>query len=277
MKVDIQNIKKGSDFVSIYLQRFKAVRDFLASTGVAFPDEDIVILALNGLPTYYNTFRCIIRGKGSVISLKEFRSQLLAEEATIENNVFMPFMSAMVAKNNGQGSQSYSVRNSCTNGIHNHTQTINNGGNFGFNGQSCQSNFFNGGNRSKYKGKGKFNNNQGQRYYNSKPVVHDFSPGILGTPSSYHNGAYSSNVICQICSKQGHFAATCNYRDADLVEPCQICNKKNHTARTCFFRNKPPNQVPHMAAMNTTYSHSVPSTHMMSPAMSNSVPLATTT
>ncbi|KAM1603963.1 hypothetical protein ACFX1Z_030502 [Malus domestica] len=268
MKVDLQNIKKA--------------RDFLAAAGVISADEDIVILALNGLPVEYNTFRCVIRGRENVISFKEFRSQLLAEEVTIENTASMPFMSAMMTKNNSQGSQSYDVGNSSSNGLHSHSPTINNGGNFGFTGQSLtinnggdfgftgqhgQSNFFNGGNRSKYKGKGKFNNNQGQRYY--KPVVHDFAPGILGTPSSYHNGAFSSNVICQICSKHGHSAATCNYRDAEPVEPCQICDKKNHTARTCFFRNKSSNQVPHMAAMNTT--------HMLSSQMSNFVPLATTT
>ncbi|KAM1278507.1 hypothetical protein TB2_030316 [Malus domestica] len=282
MKVDLQNIKKGSDSVSMYLQRIKTARDFLATAGVIFADEDIVILALNGLPAEYNTFRCVIRGRENVISFKEFRSQLLAEEVTVENTASMPFMYAMMAKNNSQGSQSYDVGNSSSNGLHSHSPTINNGGNFGFTGQSPtinnggnfgftgqpgQSNFFNGGNRSKYKGKGKFNNNQGQRYY--KSVVHDFAPGILGTPSSYHNGASSSNVICQICSKHGHSAATCNYRDAEPVEPYQICDKKNHTARTCFFRNKSSNQVPHMAAMNTT--------HMLSSQMSNFVPLATTT
>ncbi|KAM1083107.1 hypothetical protein ACFX19_021958 [Malus domestica] len=98
MKVDLQNIKKGSDSVSMYLQRIKTARDFLAAAGVIFADEDIVILALNGLPAEYNTFRCVIRGRENVISLKEFRSQLLAEEATVENTAPMPFMSAMMAK-----------------------------------------------------------------------------------------------------------------------------------------------------------------------------------
>ncbi|KAM2796776.1 hypothetical protein COP1_007868 [Malus domestica] len=102
MKVDLQNIKKGSDSVSMYLQHIKAARDFLAVAGVIFADEDIVILALISLPTEYNTFKCVIRGRESSISLKKFRSQLLAEEAIVENNASMPFMSAMVAKNNNQ-------------------------------------------------------------------------------------------------------------------------------------------------------------------------------
>ncbi|XP_068328784.1 uncharacterized protein [Pyrus communis] len=276
MKVDLQNIKKGSNSVSMYLQRIKAAQDFLAAATVVFADEDIVILALNGLPAEYNTFKCVIRGSENVISLKEFHSQLLAYEATVENNFSMPFMSAMVAKNNGHGSQSYSFGNPSPNGVQNNIQTVNNRGNSGFNGHSGQSSFFNGG-RSKFKGKGKFNNNQGQRYYNSKPVVHDFAPGILGTPSSFNSGTSSSNVICQICSKQGHSAATCNFRNAEPIEPCQICDRKNHTARTCFFRNQSPNQVPHMAAMNTTYSHSMSSNYMMPSTMSTSAPLSTPT
>ena len=67
------------------------------AAGVYFADEDIVILALNGLPAEYNTFRCVVRGRESVISLKEFRSQLLAEERIVEN--ILPdtsnFLSAM--------------------------------------------------------------------------------------------------------------------------------------------------------------------------------------
>lgn len=48
-------------------------------------DEDIVILALNGLPSEYNTFRCVVRGREIVISLRDFRSQLLVVEQIVEN------------------------------------------------------------------------------------------------------------------------------------------------------------------------------------------------
>ncbi|KAM1420566.1 hypothetical protein ACFX2I_002923 [Malus domestica] len=81
LKTELQNIKKGSDYVSQYLQRIKDVQDHLSATGVIFEDDDIVILALKGLPVEYNTFRTVIRGRDNVISLKDFRSQLLAEEA----------------------------------------------------------------------------------------------------------------------------------------------------------------------------------------------------
>ncbi|KAM1798815.1 hypothetical protein ACFX12_032848 [Malus domestica] len=97
MKSNLQTIKKGSDSISQYLHCIKEAKDYLSAAGVYFADEDIVILALNGLPAEYNTFRCVIRGRESVISLKDFRSQLLAEEIIVENLVHNPLMKAMVA------------------------------------------------------------------------------------------------------------------------------------------------------------------------------------
>ncbi|KAM2200414.1 hypothetical protein ACFX1R_000365 [Malus domestica] len=89
MKSNLYTIKKGTDSVTQYPQRIKEAREFLAAAGVTFADEDIVILALNGLPFEYNTFRCMICGRENVISLKDFRSQLLADEAFVKNNSSM--------------------------------------------------------------------------------------------------------------------------------------------------------------------------------------------
>ncbi|CAN6717359.1 unnamed protein product [Malus baccata var. baccata] len=105
MKSNLYTIKKGTDYVTQYLQKIKEARDFLATTGVTFADEDIVILALNGLPSEYNTFRYVIRGRENVISLKDFRSQLLAEKAFVKNNSSILFISAMVAQDQRQGSK----------------------------------------------------------------------------------------------------------------------------------------------------------------------------
>lgn len=77
----------------------------MSAAGVTFEDDDVVILALKGLPAEYNTFRTVIRGRDNVISLKDFRAQLLAEEATIENSTISEsFVTAMLAQsNNGKG------------------------------------------------------------------------------------------------------------------------------------------------------------------------------
>ncbi|XP_068307544.1 uncharacterized protein [Pyrus communis] len=69
MKSNLYTIKKGTDYVTQYLQKIKEARDFLAAAGVTFADEDIIIiLALNGLPSEYNTFRCVIRGRELFVS-----------------------------------------------------------------------------------------------------------------------------------------------------------------------------------------------------------------
>ncbi|KAM1213986.1 hypothetical protein ACFX2I_005358 [Malus domestica] len=78
LKIDLQNIKKGSESIDAYLQRIKECRDQLAIAGVVISDEDIVIVALRGLPTDYNTIKSVIRGRESLVSLKELRSQLKA-------------------------------------------------------------------------------------------------------------------------------------------------------------------------------------------------------
>ncbi|CAL8075067.1 unnamed protein product [Prunus armeniaca] len=71
-----------------------------STASVSFEDDNIVILALNGLPSDYNTFRCMVRGRENVLSLKDFRSQLIAEEATLEQtNSASPFVSTMMAQN----------------------------------------------------------------------------------------------------------------------------------------------------------------------------------
>ncbi|KAM1001536.1 hypothetical protein PS1_008017 [Malus domestica] len=147
MKSNLQTIKKGSDSVSQYLHRIKEARDYLSAARVYFADEDIVILALNGLPSEYNTFRCVIRGRENVISLKEFRSQLLAEKVIVANSTTGPFITAMVA-------------NTVPHSGKNHSSNL----------ASGQSPFFSGGykqfNGNKNKGKGKFN--QGARFYSPK-------------------------------------------------------------------------------------------------------------
>lgn len=75
MKFELQTIMKGNDSITVYLQRIKEAGDYLSAVEVYFVDDDIVILALNGLPSEYNTIRYVIKGREIVISLKYLRSQ----------------------------------------------------------------------------------------------------------------------------------------------------------------------------------------------------------
>ena len=180
MKSNLHNIKKGADSVSQYLHRIKEARDYLSAAGVYFLDEDIVILALNGLPSEYNTFRTVIRGRESVITLKEFRSQLLAEEIIVENSTSVSLMSAMVATNQSTGSRGYSQSN-------------------------LLMEVFPAYNGNKNRGRGKYHNNS--RSFAPKqmhsPQTHVFSTptsGILGSPPAPFYGAPSAPPLPPIVS-----------------------------------------------------------------------------
>ncbi|CAN6710830.1 unnamed protein product [Malus baccata var. baccata] len=101
MKIDLQNIKKWAESIDFYLQMIKDSRDQLAVIGVNMSDEDIFIVALKGLPPEYNTIEAVIRGRKNLVSLKELRSQLKAEEATFEEGFKQPLMTAMYANSSG--------------------------------------------------------------------------------------------------------------------------------------------------------------------------------
>jgi len=220
-----------------------------------------VILALNGLPSDYNTFRCMIRGRDNTLSLKDFRSQLLAEEATLEHTQSAsPFVSAMLAQNQTfQGkalvldegsspshshlqSQGYSsslktfpsshLSSGFSRGFNSHHGVFH-GPTGGFNGPNAM--FTNSGhsnNRGSYfKGRGR-----SRGHYQSGPrpyQVSSSSPSILGPGIDI--------PICQICSKKGHIAADCYQRhnqspSSTSSVQCQICWKFSHSAIQCYHR-----------------------------------------
>ncbi|XP_070662208.1 uncharacterized protein [Malus domestica] len=79
--------------------RIKDSKDQLVAIGVTISDEDIVIMALRGLPSKYHTIKVVIRGRESLVSLKELISQLKAEESTLDEvHKQIPLMSAMYAQ-----------------------------------------------------------------------------------------------------------------------------------------------------------------------------------
>ena len=74
MKIDLQNIKKGAEFIDLYLWRMKDNRDQLVAEGVVISDEHIAIVAFKGLPPEYNTIKVVIRVRENLVSQKELRS-----------------------------------------------------------------------------------------------------------------------------------------------------------------------------------------------------------
>ncbi|CAL8995682.1 unnamed protein product [Prunus brigantina] len=251
MKSNLQNIRKGSDTIGQYLLKIKEARDYLAAAGVYFADEDIVILALNGLPPEYNTFRCVVRGRESVITLKEFRSQLLAEEHIVENLSVAPsYLTAMAATSRPTVSSAPPFQQS--------------------NGTHGQPSYVHGGHKNFHRNRGKGRFNQGQRPFNPRPqfytqthVLPTPTPGVLGQfPTSQYTSPSAPLVpTCQLCNSEGHTAPFCGSNPPERSK-CHICGKTNHTTWYCFYNDHGPNfigaggysQAPQMPSSSLGYS-----------------------
>ena len=51
--------------MDIYLQKIKVVRDNLLAVGVIVDDEELLRIAIKGLPKNYNAFRSTIRTRST--------------------------------------------------------------------------------------------------------------------------------------------------------------------------------------------------------------------
>ena len=267
MKSNLQNVRKGMDTISQYMLKIKEARDYLAAANVFFADEDIVILALNGLPPEYNTFRCVVRGRESVISLKEFRSQLLAEELIVENTTphTSTYLSAMNTTVKSHSTAPQFVHSS--------------------RGQQHQQSYDNMGYKSFNRNRGRGRPNYNQRVFNPRasfPSKASSMPSNMfgsASPLTYSAPIASNSVVCQLCNTEGHSASSCGYRNYERVK-CTICGKPNHATWYCFYNVNGPNFVgsvsgpsapsPQHQALHTMH-HSYSSPMPNSPPESSSV------
>ena len=62
---ELYSIKKGIDFIDLYLQKIKVVRDKLMAVGVILDDEELLHITTKGLPKDYNAFRSAIRTRST--------------------------------------------------------------------------------------------------------------------------------------------------------------------------------------------------------------------
>ncbi|KAM1985008.1 hypothetical protein ACFX16_013214 [Malus domestica] len=186
-----------------------------------------------------------------LISLKDFRSQLLAEELIVESNVSSQFLSAMVANTN-------TISEPKSSSYHSQSHP----GHVPYSSSAGSSNGHTGGFRqftnNRQKGKGKFN--QGYRYPASRQQFfnqpHVPTAGVLGpSPTVF----FAQSVFCQLCNAYGHTAPFCHSKTVDKAS-CQICGKNNHTTWFCFYNDKGPSyigpQYPSMAQYS--YAPSAP-------------------
>lgn len=83
LKTEFHTIQKALTLVDKYLLRLKGIKDQLVAAGEKVTESDLVVAALSGLPSEFETIRIIILARETPISLTNFRAQLLDVESSI--------------------------------------------------------------------------------------------------------------------------------------------------------------------------------------------------
>ena len=85
LKGELHNIKKGIDYVDVYLQKIKVVRDKLLIVGVIVDDEELLHIAIKGLPKDYNAFKSAIRTRSTQLNFDRLATMLNVEEESLND------------------------------------------------------------------------------------------------------------------------------------------------------------------------------------------------
>lgn len=207
------------------------------------PEEDIIIVILNGLPDEFSIVRTLVEGRETPISLRDLRAQLLAAERRIEGSFsYHSTLSAMIARgdhshttNRGSNGQGW---NTPTNGK---AKEIKHGGvspecpACGKKGHTIDTCF----KIHKCQICGRHGHLTRNCYQNP-----DYKPQ-QGTTQATTQNQFSTGPSpeCQICFKRGHTAANCFYRTnvpsdhpSVAIPTCQICGLKGHVVLNCTHR-----------------------------------------
>ena len=179
LKSELHNLRKGNDIVDVYLQKIKVVRDKLLAVRVIVDGEELLHIAIKGLPKEYNAFRSAIRTRSTQLGFDELSTMLNAEEESLNEGL--------------DGKDSIFALAALTNKKFN-----GNGYNHNLNRGRCRGNFNNRGGRG---GRG----SSGQ-----SPQFSPFNHFQQGQSSSA--GAKSERPICQIYGKVSHLAVDCYHR-----------------------------------------------------------------
>nr|POF09221.1 hypothetical protein CFP56_18094 [Quercus suber] len=81
---ELNAVKKGTDTIDAYFQKIKQIRDRLAAVSVFLDDEELLHIALDGLPSEFDSFSSAIRTRSDVLSVEELNTLLNAEERAIK-------------------------------------------------------------------------------------------------------------------------------------------------------------------------------------------------
>uniref|UniRef100_A0A2N9F281 CCHC-type domain-containing protein n=1 Tax=Fagus sylvatica TaxID=28930 RepID=A0A2N9F281_FAGSY len=85
LKIELHNLKKGTESVSLYLQKVKNTRDKLVAVGILIDNEELLHIILKGLPREYSPFCSAIRTRNEPVSFEEIMVLLQTEEQSISD------------------------------------------------------------------------------------------------------------------------------------------------------------------------------------------------
>ena len=81
---ELNAIKKGSDSIDSYFQKIKQSCDKLATVSVFLDDEELLHIALDRLPSKYDSFSYAIRTCSDVLFVEELNTLLNSKERVIK-------------------------------------------------------------------------------------------------------------------------------------------------------------------------------------------------
>uniref|UniRef100_A0A2N9FJ89 CCHC-type domain-containing protein n=1 Tax=Fagus sylvatica TaxID=28930 RepID=A0A2N9FJ89_FAGSY len=80
LKIELHNLKKGSESIGSYLQKVKNTRDKLVAVGTLIDNEELLHIILKGLPREYGPFCSAIRTRNEPVTFEEIMVLLQTEE-----------------------------------------------------------------------------------------------------------------------------------------------------------------------------------------------------
>jgi hypothetical protein len=145
LKIELHNLKKGTESVSLYLQKVKNTRDKLVAVGILIDNEELLHIILKGLPREYSPFCSAIRTRNEPVSFEEIMVLLQTEEQSISDvsdsgkdlHSMALFASATANNKNSNSQSSFYVNNSQSRGRgrNNNSHRGRGGGRFNHNSQ----------------------------------------------------------------------------------------------------------------------------------------------
>ena len=87
LKQELNNIKKGSDFVTSFLQKIKEARDKLTSVGIHIDNEEILHIVFQGLPSDFHSFTSEMLTKNEPVLFEELHILMKTEEDLLKSSM----------------------------------------------------------------------------------------------------------------------------------------------------------------------------------------------